>query len=1624
MVTGNTVGTATIKYTIAGCSASTIATVNTAPGSILPANPTVCTGGTVTLSDATSGGIWSSSTPAVATVSGGIVSGVTAGTVTISYSIGTCSSTTTVTVNATPSAINPSPVTVCLGGTATLTDATGSGAWSSSASGIASITAGGVITGNSVGTATILYTIAGCSASTVATVNTAPGIILPANPQVCTGSSITLTDATSGGIWSSSATGTATVSGGIVTGVTAGIATISYAIGTCSSTTTVTVNPTPSAINPTPVSVCVGNNITLTDATGGGAWSSVAPSVATISAGGVVTAVSGGTATILYTAGGCSAATIVSVNTTPTAITPAAPTVCLGGSTTLSDAIGGGIWSSSATGIATISATGTVTGVATGVSTISYTIGTCFITTTITVNPVPTAINPTPAIVCQGGTITLTDATGGGAWSSSATGIASITSGGVVTGVTSGTATIAYTNGFGCSAATIVTVTTLGSAGTILGPLTICQGSFDIYIDYTPGGVWSMSSGIGVISSVGVVDALTPGTTNVIYTVTNVCGSVSTTKSITIVPATTGAGTITGPSNACVGSSITLSDATAPGGDWTSTNGHASVGSSTGIVTGMSAGLDTIIYTLTTVCGTYTTSATVNVDATATPSPISGPSTVCVASNITLSDADAGGAFSSSNAHATVVPGTGVVTGITPGLDTITYTTFNGCGLGTTSKIITVIPAASAGTILGPSAVCPGSVIHLTDATGGGAWSATNGDATINATGHVSGITAGIDTIAYTITGACGTSSTTKTVTINPLPNAGTILGPDSVCLGSTITLSDLITGGNWSTGNSNATVSATGVVTAVSIGTDPISYPITNTCGTTYTSKIITISTLGDPGVITGISNVCIGSAITLTDTAPGGIWLSSNGTAALIGPGIVSGISTGIDSIFYVVINACGTNEARKIINVNPIPIVPAITGPTSQCSGTIITLTDGIPGGDWSSSDPTIANVGITTGNVTGIAAGIATITYSVTNIFGCAASVTSPDTVNLIPSVSPITGATNICLGATTALNDASSGGIWSSSNTSIATVDASGNVTGTGAGVASISYTVSNMCGATSATYGITVNPLPVIAAIGGSSNECVGATTTLTNTTGGGIWSSSDTTIASINSATGAITGITPGIVTIVYWVSNSFGCASSVTTSFTVNALPAVAAITGTTNECIGATNVLANITLGGTWSSSDNTIATIDPVDGKVLGIAGGVVTIFYTITNAAGCAAAATTPDTVNIMPVSSPIMGAAGVCQWSTTTLSDAVSGGVWISTDNTTATIDPVTGLVTGVATGTDLIIYTVINSCGSVSDSTAITVNPVPIVSPITATYSTVCSGTSITLSDATPGGLWVSINTSIASVSSTGVVTGLSTGTDTIMYAITNSSGCSGEATYVVTIAPALPSIDITPASATLCHGNPVNMHVSTAVTGMSYQWLRNGNIIPGATNSGYTTDSADTYSLIVSNGTCSETLAGTVVSAQPHPIVSFTAPNTLYTGSFYAYQWYKNGVLIPGATSSVFDESSNGLYSVVVTDINGCTDTSSSFMVTGGGTTGIGATPTVTGIRIYPNPVTSVLSVEAAEKVNVRLLSIDGKVLIEQKDATSIDVSMLPNALYLIMIYDENNLLLMTSKFVKADQ
>lgn len=140
---------------------------------------------------------------------------------------------------------------------------------------------------------------------------------------LCQGSAISLTDATTGGAWTSSAATIATVSSsGTVTGLSAGTLTISYSACGLSASTVLTVEPSPATISGAS-SVSVGASVTLSDATAGGTWASGNTSVSTIGASsGIATGVSAGTTIITYTLPtGCSTETTLTV-TLPSSVTP------------------------------------------------------------------------------------------------------------------------------------------------------------------------------------------------------------------------------------------------------------------------------------------------------------------------------------------------------------------------------------------------------------------------------------------------------------------------------------------------------------------------------------------------------------------------------------------------------------------------------------------------------------------------------------------------------------------------------------------------------------------------------------------------------------------------------------------------------------------------------------------------------------------------------------------------------------------------------------------------------------------------------------------------------------------------------------------------------------------------------------------------------------------------------------------------------------------------------------------------------------------------------------------------------------------------------------------------------
>src|SRR5206468_8933204 len=116
--------------------------------------------------------------------------------------------------------------------------------------------------------------------------------------------------------------------------------------------------------------------------------------------------------------------------------------------------------------------------------------------------------------------------------------------------------------------------------------------------------------------------------------------------------------------------------------------------------------------------------------------------------------------------------------------------------------------------------LCIGQTATYTSSgTAGGAWSSSNpGVASVNASGLVTALSAGTTDITYTLTGCGGPLTASKTLTVNPNVNPGTVSGTSSLCVGATATYTSTgDAGGSWSSSNTAvASVNAsTGLVTA-----------------------------------------------------------------------------------------------------------------------------------------------------------------------------------------------------------------------------------------------------------------------------------------------------------------------------------------------------------------------------------------------------------------------------------------------------------------------------------------------------------------------------------------------------------------------------------------------------------------------------------------------------------------------------------------------------------------------------------------------------------------------------------------------------------------------------------------
>ena len=370
-------------------------------------------------------------------------------------------------------------------------------AWSTDNAGFVTVSNTGLVSAVGLGTATITATSEGKTGTSTITVNPIPVASVSVSPgaaSVAVAATTTLgaTARDAGNnilpgrviAWSSSDSSKATVSPtGVVTGVTKGSVTITATSEGHSGSATITVVPGAPAfvtVSPNPLSVISGATAQLTatvqDASGDTitasvSWNTLSPAIATVNGSGLVTGVAEGTTIVTATSGGITGTDTVIVGPAPVAsVTVSSPGTHLGLGSTMQftatpyDAQGQTLsrpvtWGSSDSAVATISGTGLVTGVSPGTVQITATSDGVSGSDTLTVEFIAVAsvgVDPASAAVGAGLAVQLTAHVVGTSgdtlvnrvvtWSSSAPGIASVDSNGLVTGHVAGNATITATS--------------------------------------------------------------------------------------------------------------------------------------------------------------------------------------------------------------------------------------------------------------------------------------------------------------------------------------------------------------------------------------------------------------------------------------------------------------------------------------------------------------------------------------------------------------------------------------------------------------------------------------------------------------------------------------------------------------------------------------------------------------------------------------------------------------------------------------------------------------------------------------------------------------------------------------------------------------------------------------------------------------------------------------------------------------------------------------------------------------------------------------------------------------------------------------------------------------------------
>ena len=1029
--------------------------------------------------------------------------------------------------------------------------------------------------------------------------------------------------------WDSSNKAVATVdNNGNVTAWMAGKATIRAKSGKKSAYCKVTVlqKATSISLDKTTLSMTEGDEVTLkatvepANSTDPVSWSSSDTAVVTVDANGKVTAVKEGSATITATAGSVSATCEVTVakriipvasitlNKTRVTLHPG-ETEILTATIAPENATDNTLtWTSSYPAAVTVDANGKITAVAVGAASIHVSCGGKSATCEVTVDPIAVTsvtLDKTSLSLTEGDTATLTatvkpdNATNKTVtWSSSNTAVATVDANGKVTAVKEGSATITARAGeksATCSVTVAKKVVAVTSVSLDKTSLSLTEGdSATLTATVKPDNAtnktvtWSSSNtSVATVDANGKVTAVKEGSA----TITAKAGEKSATCSVTVAKKVVA---VTSVSLNKTSLSLTEGD-------------------------------------------TATLTATVKPDN---------------ATNKTVT-------WSSSNTAVATVDASGKVTAVKEGSATITAKAGDKtatCAVTVAAKVIAVTSVTLDKTSLslteGDSATLTATVKPDNATNKTVTWSSSNtAVATVDANGKVTAVKEG----SATITAKAGDKSATCTVTVAKKVIAVTsvTLNKTSLSLteGDSATLTATVKPDNatdktvnWSSSNTAvASVDVSGKVTAIHEGEAKITAKAGDksaSCTISVSAKVIAVTSItldqSSLSLTEGESAKLTATVKPDNATDKSVTWSSSDAAVATVNQsGKVSALKAGTATITAKAGDktaTCAVIVSAKVIAVTSVTLDWAVLELIEGESETLIATVKPDNATDktvtWSSSDTAVATVDAS-GKVTALKAGSATVTAkagdkTATCAVIVAAKVIEVTSVMLDKSNLALAEGESATLKATVKPDNATDKTVtWSSSNTAVATVDASGRVSALRAGTA----TVTARAGGKSATCAVTVAAKVVEVtsvtldwsslALTEGESATLRATVKPDNATDKSVtWSSSNAAVATVDQ-NGNISALRAGSATITAKAGNkTASCAVTVTAIFievtSVTLDKSSLTLTEGESATLTATVKPDDATDSSlTWSSNDEGVAVVDN-NGEIYAIRPGTAII----------------------------------------------------------------------------------------------------------------------------------------------------------------------------------------------------------------------------------------------------------------------------------------------------------------------------------------------------------------------------------------------------------------------------